>query len=376
LRVLLLHNRYRAPGGEERAVADQAALLARHGHEVRTLERSSERLSKVRAGASLLAGGWRPEEIARAVRRTGVQVVHAHNVHPLLGWRALAAARAQGAATVLQLHNFRLFCAIAVAYRDGAPCFRCRAGRTWPGLALRCRDSLPEAAVYAAGLARQQRRLIDSADRLLVLSAAHGEQLHALGLPRGAVDVLPNFLPTGAFARDSAADAGRYALCAGRLVEEKGFDTAIRAARAAAVPLIIAGSGPDEARLRALAAGGEVQFRGWMPPGELAALRRGAATVLVPSRCWEACPYALLESLAAGVPVLVSDRGGSPELAPAGSALPAEDERAWAHALRELWQAPGLRLARGRDGLALARERHGEEGYHARLLESYAAAAG
>jgi hypothetical protein len=37
MRVLLLHNRYRAEGGEERAVADTAALLRARGHEVELL---------------------------------------------------------------------------------------------------------------------------------------------------------------------------------------------------------------------------------------------------------------------------------------------------------------------------------------------------
>src|SRR3989440_7375480 len=112
------------------------------------------------ATRGLLSGGLSPVEVKDAVRRIDADVVHAHNLHPMLGWRALAAARAAGARTVLHLHNFRLFCAIGIAYRDGAPCFRCRRGRTLPGLRLRCRGSVPEAAVYAAGLLRQQPRLL------------------------------------------------------------------------------------------------------------------------------------------------------------------------------------------------------------------------
>ncbi|MBV9607657.1 MAG: glycosyltransferase, partial [Solirubrobacterales bacterium] len=123
--ILILHNRYRAAGGEERAVSDLAALLARRGHEVEVMERLSEQLGRGRAAVGLLAGGLDPGEVADVVRRRGARVVHAHNLHPLFGWRALAAAREAGARTVLHLHNYRLFCAIGIAYRDGAPCFRC-----------------------------------------------------------------------------------------------------------------------------------------------------------------------------------------------------------------------------------------------------------
>ncbi len=373
MRVLMLHNRYRAEGGEERAVANILTLLARRGHTVEALECSSAGVPRMRAARGLLVGGLRPDEVAAAVRRTRAEVVHGHNLHPLLGWRALAAARAAGARTVLHLHNFRLFCAIAVAYRDGAPCFRCRGSNTLPGLRLRCRGSLGEAAAYAAGLHRQQPHLYANADRFIVLSKATGARMHELGLPSERTHVLGNFVPGAGFATGTRAHQGTYALAIGRLVEEKGFETAIGAARAASVPLVIAGEGPDGQRLRWLAAGAEVRFTGWVDHARLAELRAGAAVVLVPSRCEEACPYAALDSLAAGVPVLVSDRGGIPERVPGYSVLATDDRHAWTNALAELWLDPGLRRARGEEALALAHELLSEERYYEGLMAVYGA---
>ncbi|MHB8658341.1 MAG: glycosyltransferase family 4 protein [Solirubrobacteraceae bacterium] len=371
MRVLMLHNRYRAEGGEERAVADIVALLRRRGHAVRLLERSSHDAGRARAARALVGGGERPDEVLRAVREHGAEVVHAHNLHPLFGWRALAAARRAGARTVLHLHNFRLFCAIAVAYREGAPCFRCRGRDTLPGLRLRCRGSLPEAAAYAAGLHLQQPKLFGEADRFVVLSRAHGARLRELGLPRERTSTLANFVPAERFVAASVAGRGRYALVAGRLVEEKGFDTAIRAARSAGVPLVVAGEGPDLPRLQALAAGADVTFAGWLAPDELARVRSRAAIVLVPSRCEEACPYAILDAMAAGVPVLGSDRGGVPELTGTAVALPAESAAAWADALRRLWGDRDALAARGEDALRRAREHFNEESFHAALLKVY-----
>src|SRR5947209_14170470 len=108
MRILMLHNRYRALGGEERAVGEIAHLLLRRGHEVRVLERSSSEVGRARAAASLLGGGRDPDEVSDAVTEMRADVVHVHNIHPLFGWRSLAAARAAGARTVLHLHNFRL----------------------------------------------------------------------------------------------------------------------------------------------------------------------------------------------------------------------------------------------------------------------------
>jgi glycosyltransferase involved in cell wall biosynthesis len=378
MRVLLLHNRYRAPGGEERAVAATAELLERHGHRVRVWERDSAEIGALAAARGLLLGGASPDALAAAVREFGADVVHAHNLHPQFGWRALAAARAAGAATVLTLHNFRLFCATGVAYRDGAPCHLCRGANTLPGLLHRCRGPLPEAVTYAAGLALQQPRLLAHTDGLITLSHAHRALLAGHGLPEAQVSVVPHFLPDGAWATGSAAETGAYALAAGRFVPEKGYDTAIRAAALAGVPLALAGEGPDRDRLSQLAqrSGAAVTFTGWLDPPALAARLRRAAVLLLPSRCEEAFGYGALDAFAAGVPVIASPRGGLAELVRAGGGTLVDPDLpgAWADALGALWADPAERRRRGEDGLKRVPAAYGETaGLHA-LLGAYAQA--
>lgn len=378
MRVLMLHNRYRAQGGEERAVAMQAELLARHGHHVEILERDSAGAGSIRAAAGMLGGGLAPDQVAEAVKGMGADVVHAHNLHPRFGWRALAAARAAGAATVLTLHNFRLFCAIGIAYRDGRPCHDCRGADTLPGLLHGCRGSHVEAAVYAAGLAAQQRRLLGAADRLIALSHGHLALLAGHGLAPERASVVPNFMPDRGWASRSNAGAGTYALVAGRLVEEKGFDTAIAAAAVVGVPLTVAGSGPDEPRLRALALarGAEVTFTGWLGSDALGELVAGAGVALIPSRCEEAFGYGALDAFAAGVPVIASPRGGLAELVSAGGGtlVDPDDGAGWVAALDALWSDPGRRHAEGSRALTAVRDRYGESAASAALLGAYASA--
>jgi glycosyltransferase involved in cell wall biosynthesis len=372
MRVLMVHNRYRHEGGEERAVADSVELLRRRGHEVTVLERTSAAASRRTAARGMVGGGIEPDEVAGAVRTTGADVLHAHNVHPLFGWRSLAAARDAGARVVMHLHNFRLFCAIAIAYRDGEPCFRCRGIDTLPGLRLRCRGSLGEAAVYALGLHRQQPRLLAHVDRFLAVSEATRERLVGLGLPPARSHTLHNCVLAESIAGASRAAAGEFALVAGRLVEEKGFDTAIAACRAMGVPLVVAGDGPDEQRLRNIAVGAEVTFTGRLAPADLAGLRARAAVVLVPSRWEEPCPYSVLDALASGVPVLASALGGLPEIAGVEGTIGSRDAAGWARELARLWSDPDLRRARGEAGLTAARERFGEERFYAGLMAAYA----
>ena len=226
-RVLLLHNRYRFEGGEEREVALQQRALTGAGIEHRLIERRSEDAPRVQAASALLRGGSGEEEVTRGVRELEADVVHVHNMQPLIGPRGLAAARAAGASVVLHLHNARLFCAIGVAARNGSPCYRCHGRNTLPGLVLNCRRSLPEAATYAVGLALHQPLALSSTDRFVAPSRWAAGQLARLGVPADRLDVLTHYLPEEEVAPDSRAHQGRYVLAAGRLAPEKGFDLAI-----------------------------------------------------------------------------------------------------------------------------------------------------
>ena len=372
MRVLLLHNRYRVEGGEERSVQLQLRALENARIEHRLLERRSADAGRAEAALAMLRGGA-SEDVAAAVQDLRADVVHAHNIQPLIGPRGLAAAREAGARVVLHLHNARLFCAIGVAARDGGPCFRCRGRNTFPGLALNCRASLPEAAVYAAALAAHQPVVFESVSRFATPSHWAAGQLALLGVPAERLDVLPHYLPASELASGSAAHQGRYALAAGRLSPEKGFDTAIEAAAQAAVPLWIAGDGPAAADLAAQARerGAPVEMLGRVPRSEMSGLLEDAAMLVLSSRCHEFSPFSVLEAMGAGVPVIATRSGGVPELIGVERCVARGDAPAMADRMRMLWGDPARRRDEGEKLLARAKENHSEERYLRDLLALY-----
>jgi glycosyltransferase involved in cell wall biosynthesis len=374
MRVLLLHNRYRTVGGEERSVELQARAFERAGIEHALLERRSGDAGRVRAAGALLRGGEGADQVARAVRELGADVVHAHNMLPLIGPRGLQAARDAGAKVVLHLHNVRLFCATGFGERDGAPCTRCRGRDTLPGLRLNCRRSLPEAAVYAAGLSLHQPKVLDAVDRFVTPSRFAADHVAERGLPRDRVEDIGHYLPEEAFASASAAGQGTYALVASRLSPEKGIDDAIIAADAAGIPLRIVGDGPDADRLRGLATASRtgVEFLGRVDPDQVRRELAGAAAVLMPSRYHEFSPYSALEAMAQGVPVVATAMGGLPDLLGPGKCVPAGDRSAFAARLAGLWSDPRSRAAEGQELLDRARRRHSEDRYLGDLLALYA----
>jgi glycosyltransferase involved in cell wall biosynthesis len=381
--VLFLHNRYRTTGGEERTVEDLLWLVREHlGERAELLERRSAgdapvggapgddaragamrgSTGRARAAVGLLRGGLEPGEVAEAVRASSARVVHAHNLLPAFGWRALAAAREAGARVVLHLHQYRLVCAIGVCYTGGAECTRCHGRDTRAGVRLNCRGSRAEALVYGASLALWQRRLVEQADAVIVPSVFARERLRELGAPlpwervhvlapplralaeTAATEVGEAGAPAGGEAGTPAVDAAgagepppeRYALVVSRLSPEKGVDVAIDACRLAGIELVVAGDGPERAALVARASGHPVRFVGRVDDERLARLRAGAAIALAPSRSGESFGLAAAEAMAAGLAVAGSRVGALPELVDEDALVEAGDAHALARAIERL----------------------------------------
>jgi glycosyltransferase involved in cell wall biosynthesis len=372
-RVLVVHNRYRVHGGEERAVDLQIAALRRAGVPHETFFRDSAEAGKARAARALVRGGESDDDVAVATRTSQADIVHFHNIHPLLGPRSLVAARTAGARVVMHLHNFRLFCAIGVSFRFGEPCFRCHHRWTAPGVALNCRGSVPEALAYGYALSTHQPQVFESVDRFVTPSQYAAAQLERLGLPAGRTEVIPHYIPPTAFTERSLARSGQFALAFGRLAPEKGFECAIDAAAIAGVPLKIAGEGPAERELarRIERDNAPVELSGKVPPDVLRDLLRRAAMVVVPTKGNETFGFAALEAMAAGVPVIAARAGALPEIVGDDACVPRGDALALAARMQDLWAEPDRRAAEGDAAIARAREQFGEERYVRDLLALY-----
>jgi glycosyltransferase involved in cell wall biosynthesis len=379
--ILFLHNRYRAPGGEERVVDDLMWLVReRLGEPAELLARGSLAAeSRTRAAAGLLRGGLDPREVGDAVRLTGARVVHAHNIHPTFGWRALAAAHSAGARVVVHLHQYRLVCAVGVCFTHGEECVRCHGRNTLPGIARNCRGSRAEALLYGAGLSLWQRRVVEQADAVIVPSEFARERLRELGAPLPwervhvlappvrALDAVLSAAQRPAEGESLAAQraAGEelpavlrgapdgYALVVARMSPEKGIDVAIEACRRVGIPLVIAGAGIDGGAIGAssnsgpyrdaagMSANGEaVRFVGHVDDARLAELRAGAALALVPSRSAETFGMAAAEAMAAGLPVAGSRVGALPELLEEDGLAPPNDADALAAAIERVRADP------------------------------------
>jgi glycosyltransferase involved in cell wall biosynthesis len=209
-----------------------------------------------------------------------------------------------------------------------------------------------------------KRLVVGAADAYAVPGTSAGAYLEALGADPAAVSLAPNAVDVEYWSRQPAAPAElrRPALLyAGRLIESKGVDLALRAfARsrlAGSWSFTLAGDGPDRARLEQLAVPG-VEFLGSCDRDRLRALYHGADALVFPSR-YDPWGLVLNEAACAGLAPVASDGAGATrDLVVDGEnglVFAAGDEDALVRALDRLADDPGLAVALGSRFAAVAR---------------------
>jgi glycosyltransferase involved in cell wall biosynthesis len=103
---------------------------------------------------------------------------------------------------------------------------------------------------------------------------------------------------------------GEFDLVVSALVPYKRVDLAVRAFTRSGEPLVVVGTGPEEARLRAMA-GKNIRFEGWVPDRDLGAYYARCRALIFPGE--EDFGIVPLEAMASGRPVVAYARGGALE---------------------------------------------------------------
>lgn len=163
------------------------------------------------------------------------------------------------------------------------------------------------------------RRVLPRAARVFGTGVPALDVLAHMGAPRSRLENLPYSIDLDAYRPATTRTPGQplTVVSSGRLAAQKGYDYALRALASAfggtdiAIRYRIAGTGPDEAELRALASSlgiaDAVEWLGWTEPTALPAFYRSADVFLHPAR-WEPYGVVILEAMASGLPVLASRR--------------------------------------------------------------------
>jgi len=258
-------------------------------------------------------------KLAKLLDKFSPDVAHAHCIYHHLSPSVLGLLHERGVPTVMTAHDLKLACPAYKMLNKHGICEKCKHGNLSHVILNRCiHDSLAASTLVAAEsavhktLGLYKRNL----DKVITPSRFFRQKLMEWGWPAEKLVCIPNFIDINQYSPDF--NAGRYFLYFGRLAPEKGVDTLIRAASQAGVSLKIAGTGPYEQELKALAdeQDGKVEFLGYCSGDALKELIRKARAVVLPSQWYENAPISILEAYASGKPVIGARIGGIPEMIP------------------------------------------------------------
>jgi glycosyltransferase involved in cell wall biosynthesis len=306
--------------------------------------------AKVRAALELIHSPEAVRKIGQLIDRTKPDIVHCHNIYHQLTPSIIRAAKKRDVPVVLTLHDYKPVCPVYTRLRNGQVCSACLDGPFSNVVKHRCAEgSLGKSAILFAEASVQ--RFLGSyqmLDGFIAPSRFMRDAMTRKRFPEKQVEVIYNGIDCSAIS--PTFDDDGYALYLGRLSAEKGIETLLRAHSDIAdnVPLMVAGTGPLESKLRADFP--KADYLGYLAGDALEDRIRNAAVIVVPSEWYENCPMSVLEAMAFGKPVIASDMGGIPELVvhdETGLLFPAGDAGALRQCLTRLMSDPSLRRELG-----------------------------
>ncbi|MBD2594933.1 glycosyltransferase family 4 protein [Nostoc spongiaeforme FACHB-130] len=327
MKLLILHNRYRLTGGEDKVVQIEKSLLEANGHDVILLEENN--LNIVNVWDTLAAAGGAiyslpSKQLVQAeIIRFSPDIVHVHNFFPLLSPAVYDACYAAGVPVIQTLHNYRLACPKAMPFREGKICEDC-IGRLipWSSVIHGCyRNSHLQSSVVAAMTTwhRLTGTWHKKVNAYIVLTQFQKEKMIQAGLPAEKIYIKPNFV-FQSNSLESNIQRDNYLLFVGRLSEEKGVSVLIDAyiKNHISTPLKIVGDGPLrqvlQKKVQTAGYANIVEFLGHQDKLVVMELMQKAKFLVFPSIWYEGFPLTIIEAFAASLPVIASQLGSMAEI--------------------------------------------------------------
>ena len=385
MKLLIVHNSYQQPGGEDVAFAQECQLLESHGHTVLTYQRSNHEIEamtgfeRLALTKNIVWGENSRRQIRGLLRAERPDLVHVHNTFMMVSPSVYQACQEMRVPVVQTLHNFRLLCPAFSLFRDGHVCEECPTNGLWRSVWHGCyRNSRAMTANVALMLQvhRVSQTWNNSVDTYVALSEFARQKFVDGGLPSGKLCVKPNFVCPDPGERDRPGD---YAIFVGRLSPEKGVTTLLAAWERLrlSIPLVIVGDGPLRPSLEDRCRKGNlstVKFTGRLTMDETRNAIRQAAFLVAPSLWYEGFPMIICEAFACGTPVLCSRLGTLQEIVTdhgtglhfmAGNAEDLADKAEWA------WNNRGPMAAMGRSARHTFETRYTADKNYDLLMQIY-----
>ena len=326
-KILIVHNYYQIPGGEDTVVANEKKLLEDHGHEVVLYTRHNSelnqmnRLQKLLLPISTIFNFQVYKEVKHLIKKEQIDVLHVHNTLNIVSPSVYYAGFACKVPVVQTVHNFRLLCPGATFFRDGHVCEKCLERGITCAVKHKCyRGSRVQ--TLACVLSTLFHRNIGTYKKLkyICLTEFNKEKLlHLKQIKESQIFIKPNFVNSekNIIPYEQRKNQMIYV---GRLEEIKGIDVLLEAWNLLgkdAPELLMCGKGPLEDWAKEFVKSNKldrVKLLGFVPNTEVRKMIGESKALILPTRVYEGFPMTIAESYACGTPVIGSDLGNTGSL--------------------------------------------------------------
>lgn len=330
-KVLIVHNYYQIPGGEDTVVANEKKMLEDHGHEVILYSRNNSEIKELRRVQKLLLPftmifNFRTyKDIRRIIKEKSVDIIHVHNTLNLVSPAVYYAARAYKVPVIQTIHNFRLLCPGATFYRNGHICEDCVTHGIGCAVKHRCyRGSKLQTLACVISTKFHRMTGIYGKINYICLTEFNKEKLLQFKqISSKNIFVKPNFVVSTGNTIPRNQRQNQFVF-AGRLDALKGADVLLKAWKqmgTEAPKLLICGTGPMEEWCKSYIAENiltSVTMKGFVPNTEAREIIANAKALVLPTQWYEGFPMSIAEAFAVGTPVVCSDLGNAGTLVSEG----------------------------------------------------------
>jgi glycosyltransferase involved in cell wall biosynthesis len=318
MRILHVNNWHRGFGGSDHACARIIELCRRRGLDVEVFERDSKKLPPgLRGRLRAFAGGIYPraavDEFSGVLRSFQPDVVHFHELFPLISPWILPRCTAEGIPVVMTCYDFRITCPVATHHNHRRICHDCVGGREYKAVLNNCRKNLPESAAYAlrSAIARRFGLFANHVSRFIVLTEFSRRWIEdSAKIPAERVAIVPCIVPAPPSGVADPAE-GAYVAYSGRFAPEKGVHLIIEACRKEGLPLRLAG---DKSSHPAIRPDDDAACVPTPTREALVEFYRGARVLAVTSLWEETFATVLSEAKSHGIPAIAPRIGAMPNL--------------------------------------------------------------
>lgn len=325
MNVLLVHNYYKIPGGEDTVVANEMNLLESNGHKVYLYHKSNDELDSYN-GIKKLVLPFNTvfslktyKELKQIIKREKIDIMHVHNTVCVISPSAYYAAFSCGIPVVQTIHNFRFLCPGATLQRDGKICEECIERGVFHACKYNCyRNS--KLNTFALAFTTAFHKAIGTYRKCsyICLTEFNRNKLLEINRPEKQyikpenVYVKPNFTDHRSVVVPWSERKNQI-VYAGRIDETKGMRILLKAwEKIKDVDLVICGTGPEEEWCRKTIEEkslDNVKMLGFTEHEQMMEIIGKSKALILPTQWYEGFPMVLVESFACGTPVIGSRIG-------------------------------------------------------------------